>query len=163
MIKEKFGGRIDAWVEAAAPFLLRRPIDPNLLSVLGVLVSLGGSFAFGRGSFFAGGILILAGGFFDLVDGVVARRFASLPAAGEPRVLTGSRVETETPEGIPATLWLARPDERAVTLFRATGPRRHTREVEERAAERKVDLRDAATEAEIYESVGLPPLAPAER
>ena len=74
MIKEKFGGRIDAWVEAAVPFLLRRPIDPNLLSVLGVLVSLGGSFAFGLGSFFAGGILVLAGGFFDLVDGVVARR-----------------------------------------------------------------------------------------
>ncbi len=74
MIKEKFGGRIDAWVEAAVPFLLRRPIDPNLLSVLGVLISLWGAFAFGRGSFLSGGILILAGGFFDLVDGVVARR-----------------------------------------------------------------------------------------
>jgi phosphatidylglycerophosphate synthase len=74
VIKEKFGGRIDAWVEAALPSLLRRPIDPNLLSILGVLISLGGAFAFGRGSFVAGGVLVLAGGFFDLVDGVVARR-----------------------------------------------------------------------------------------
>jgi CDP-diacylglycerol--glycerol-3-phosphate 3-phosphatidyltransferase len=74
LIKEKFGGRIDAWVEAAFPFLLRRPIDPNVLSVLGVLISLGGAYAFGRGSFFAGGVLVLAGGFFDLVDGVIARR-----------------------------------------------------------------------------------------
>ncbi len=82
MIKEKFGGRIDAWVEAAVPFLLRRPIDPNLLSVLGVLVSLGGSFAFGLGSFVAGGILVLAGGFFDLVDGVVARRFGRATTFG---------------------------------------------------------------------------------
>ena len=82
MIKEKFGGRIDSWVEAAVPFLLRRPIDPNLLSVLGVLVSLGGSYAFGLGSFVAGGILVLAGGFFDLVDGVVARRFGRATTFG---------------------------------------------------------------------------------
>jgi CDP-diacylglycerol--glycerol-3-phosphate 3-phosphatidyltransferase len=82
VIKEKFGERIDGWVESAVPFLLRRSIDPNLLSVLGVLISLGGAFAFGLGSFFAGGILILAGGFFDLVDGVVARRFGRATTFG---------------------------------------------------------------------------------
>jgi len=71
VIKEKFGGRIDAWVEAAVPFLLRRPIDPNLLSVLGVLISLGGAFAFGRGSFFAGGLRVV-----DISDAMRPREIA---------------------------------------------------------------------------------------
>lgn len=73
MIKEKLGGRIDGWIEAIFPFLLRTSIDPNLLTVTGTLVSMGSAVAFAWGAFPLGGLLLLAGGFFDLVDGVVAR------------------------------------------------------------------------------------------
>ena len=73
MIKEKLGDRLDGWLHAALPFLFRRPVNPNLLTVTGALVSLVAALAFARGAFLAAGILVLAGGFFDLIDGVVAR------------------------------------------------------------------------------------------
>ena len=73
MIKAKLGYRLDATVKAVLPFLFRRRLDPNLLTVAGCLVSLGAAFAFAQGEFVAGGLLILAGGLFDLVDGVIAR------------------------------------------------------------------------------------------
>ena len=73
MIKEKLGDRLDGWIHAALPFLFRRPMNPNFLTVTGALVSIVAALAFARGSFLAAGILVLAGGFFDLIDGVVAR------------------------------------------------------------------------------------------
>jgi phosphatidylglycerophosphate synthase len=82
VIKEKFGARIDPWVHALFPFLFRRPINPNLLSVLGVLISLGGAVAFGGGAFVTGALLVLAGGFFDLLDGAVARHHGRVTPFG---------------------------------------------------------------------------------
>ena len=73
MIKAKVGDRIDGWLHAALPFLFTRRVDPNLLTVLGALISVGAALCLARGAFLAGGLLILAGGFFDLIDGVVAR------------------------------------------------------------------------------------------
>ncbi len=73
MIKAKLGYRLDATVKAVLPFLFRRPLDPNLLTLVGCVVSLGAATAFATGWFVTGGLLILAGGVFDLVDGVVAR------------------------------------------------------------------------------------------
>jgi CDP-diacylglycerol--glycerol-3-phosphate 3-phosphatidyltransferase len=73
VIKAKLGYRLDATVKAVLPFLFRRPLDPNLLTVVGCVVSLGAAAAFATGWFVTGGLLILAGGVFDLVDGVVAR------------------------------------------------------------------------------------------
>jgi phosphatidylglycerophosphate synthase len=73
VIKSLVGDRLDPAVRAVFPFLLTRRLDPNALTVAGTLVSLGAATAFALGSFPAGGALIFAGGFFDLVDGVVAR------------------------------------------------------------------------------------------
>ncbi|MDJ0849770.1 MAG: CDP-alcohol phosphatidyltransferase family protein [Myxococcota bacterium] len=73
MIKAKFGDRLDAALLRAVPFLIRKPLNPNVLSVIGVVVSLLAAAAFPFGWFVAGGILIVAGGVFDLIDGVVAR------------------------------------------------------------------------------------------
>ena len=73
MIKATLGRRADAALETLFPFLFRRPLNPNLLSVLGVLVSLGGAVSFARGALPLGGMLLLLGGFFDTVDGAVAR------------------------------------------------------------------------------------------
>lgn len=82
MIKAKFGDRLDAWLVAALPFLARHAINPNLLTVVGTLISLGSAVAFGAGRFGWGAILILAGGVFDLIDGVVARRHGTATAFG---------------------------------------------------------------------------------
>lgn len=73
MIKATVGDRIDGWLRTALPFLFTRRVDPNLLTVVGALVSVGAAVCLAFGSFLAGGLLILAGGFFDLIDGVVAR------------------------------------------------------------------------------------------
>jgi len=82
MIKEKFGDRLDDWIHAALPFLFRRPIDPNLLTVFGAFVSLLAAAAFAVGWFVAGGVIVLLGGFFDLVDGVVARHHGTTTRFG---------------------------------------------------------------------------------
>ena len=73
MIKQKFGDRLDGWIHTAFPFLFYRSLNPNLLTLFGALGSVAAGAAFACGWLAAGGILILAGGFFDLVDGVVAR------------------------------------------------------------------------------------------
>ena len=75
MIKEKLGHRIDGVIHTLFPFLFLRPINPDLLTVVGMLVAGAAGLAFAEGAFRLAGCLLLAGGFFDLVDGVVARHF----------------------------------------------------------------------------------------
>ncbi len=73
MIKQKYGDRLDGWIHTAFPFLFIRPLDPNLLTLTGTLGSIAAAAALASGWLFTGGVLMLASGFFDLVDGVVAR------------------------------------------------------------------------------------------
>ena len=73
MIKSVVGQRLDALIHRLFPFLFWRPLDPDTLTIAGTLVSVGAAWALAEGALVTGGILILAGGFFDLVDGVVAR------------------------------------------------------------------------------------------
>ncbi|MGB3096562.1 MAG: CDP-alcohol phosphatidyltransferase family protein [Candidatus Deferrimicrobiaceae bacterium] len=73
MIKATLGRSVDAALERVFPFLLSRPLNPNLLSVMGVLISLSGAVSFARGALPLGGVLLLVGGFFDVMDGAVAR------------------------------------------------------------------------------------------
>lgn len=73
MIKEKLGHRIDGWVHAAFPFLFVARLDPNALTLVGTLVAGASGLAFAQGALAWGGALLVLGGFFDLVDGVVAR------------------------------------------------------------------------------------------
>jgi len=73
VIKSVFGHRLDPWVRGLLPFLFRRPVNPNLLTVLGTSVSLAAAVAFAGGWFVTAGLLMLAGGLCDLVDGIVAR------------------------------------------------------------------------------------------
>ena len=76
MIKEKYGHRLDQWIQTLFPFLFKRAVNPNLLTLLGAVVCVAAAIAFGMGEFVAGGLLLWLGGMFDLVDGVVARHFA---------------------------------------------------------------------------------------
>lgn len=73
MIKAKFGDRLDGRLQRLLPFLFRRRMNPNVLTVVGAGISLGAAACFPPGWFVAGGLLMLAGGAFDLIDGVVAR------------------------------------------------------------------------------------------
>jgi phosphatidylglycerophosphate synthase len=75
VIKSTLGARVDEVVHHLFPFLFVRRLDPNTLTVCGTLVSLGAAGAFIAGRPVLAGLLILFGGFFDLVDGVVARHF----------------------------------------------------------------------------------------
>ena len=84
MIKAKLGTRLDATVKAALPFLFVRPVNPNLLTVAGCLVSLVAAAAFSLGWFATGGIGILAGGLFDLVDGDFTGLAWATPAPVRP-------------------------------------------------------------------------------
>jgi phosphatidylglycerophosphate synthase len=77
MIKQKYGDRIDGWIHTAFPILFIRPLDPNLLTVVGTLGSIAAAVALAGGWLITGGVLILAAGFFDLIDGVVARHHAT--------------------------------------------------------------------------------------
>ena len=75
MIKEKLGHRLDGWIHAVLPFLFWRPISPDLLTVVGTLVASTAGLAFAAGEARLGGFLLVAGGLFDLIDGVIARHF----------------------------------------------------------------------------------------
>ncbi len=74
MLKARFGHDFDARIARLLPFLFHPRVHPNALSVVGLAVSLGGAWAFAEGRFRAGALIVLLGGVFDLVDGVVARR-----------------------------------------------------------------------------------------
>lgn len=75
MIKERLGHRIDGWIHQLFPFLFWRSIHPDLLTVVGTVIAGLAGLAFAGGALWQGGCLLLLGGFFDLVDGVVARHF----------------------------------------------------------------------------------------
>lgn len=49
-------------------------LHPNILTIIGLLVSIFAAYAFGRGNLLAGALLILLSGFFDVIDGAVARK-----------------------------------------------------------------------------------------
>ena len=73
MIKSRFGTDLDATLHRIFPFLARSGWNPNALSALGAIVSVGAGVAFAYGAFLPAAGLVVLGGFFDLVDGVVAR------------------------------------------------------------------------------------------
>jgi CDP-diacylglycerol--glycerol-3-phosphate 3-phosphatidyltransferase len=74
VLKARFGHDFDERIERALPFLFHPRVHPNALSVVGLGVSLGGAWLFAQGRFREGALVVLLGGVFDLVDGVVARR-----------------------------------------------------------------------------------------
>lgn len=82
MIKEKFGSKLDQWIQTIFPFLFKKPVDPNLLTVVGAGICVAAAVAFGMGHFRLGALLLWLGGMCDLVDGVVARHWQISSAFG---------------------------------------------------------------------------------
>jgi len=55
------------------PIASKIGLHPNILTIIGLLVSLCAAYAFSQKSLLLGGLLILLSGFFDVIDGAVAR------------------------------------------------------------------------------------------
>ncbi len=66
-------GRVYGIIEPLTKWLVERRVHPNLLTTLGFAVTVGAGFAFHQHFVRGAGFLILLGGFFDILDGRVAR------------------------------------------------------------------------------------------
>ncbi len=55
------------------PIAKRIRVNPNILTIIGLLVSFLSAYMFATGNFLMGGLLIALSGFVDMLDGAVAR------------------------------------------------------------------------------------------
>ncbi|HMK54923.1 MAG TPA: archaetidylinositol phosphate synthase [Methanobacteriaceae archaeon] len=55
------------------PLARKIPINPNIITVIGLLISLLAAYEFASKNLLSGALLILVSGFFDIIDGAVAR------------------------------------------------------------------------------------------
>lgn len=55
------------------PLASKIGLHPNIITIIGLIFSLFAAYAFAMGNLLAGGVLILLSGFFDVIDGAVAR------------------------------------------------------------------------------------------
>ncbi len=69
MLSEKFSHFLD---KPLSPLAKALPVNPNIITVLGMIITSSAGFIIPF-NLFLGGIFILAGGAFDLIDGIVAR------------------------------------------------------------------------------------------
>lgn len=81
-LKRWLGGDTDALVLRVFPFVTRQPLGPDALSLLGVLFSGAAALSFYRDALWAAALLLAIAGWFDLVDGVVARHRGRATLAG---------------------------------------------------------------------------------
>jgi CDP-diacylglycerol--glycerol-3-phosphate 3-phosphatidyltransferase len=70
---ESLRGGVYGIIDPLTDALARRRVHPNLLTTLGFLVTISSAFAFHQHHVRTAGFLILLGGFFDILDGRVAR------------------------------------------------------------------------------------------
>lgn len=69
MLSEKFGHALDKPLQNLAGKI---PFSPNTITVAGFLITVLSAYVLSFDLFF-GGIIVLAGGFFDMLDGIIAR------------------------------------------------------------------------------------------
>jgi len=82
VIKARLGADLDRVVLAVFPFVARLRFKPDTLTVMGVGVSLLAAVAFAADQLAWAGVALLVAGFFDLIDGVVARSQGCSGASG---------------------------------------------------------------------------------
>ena len=59
--------------QPVAELLAKTPITPNIITWFGFLITLGAAALIATGHLFAAGLVVLLGGFFDILDGALAR------------------------------------------------------------------------------------------
>lgn len=82
MIKERLGQDLDHVVHRLFPFVRALRVSPDALTLAGAGVSLCAGWAFAEERSFTAGLLLMLAGFFDLIDGVVARQQGLSSSAG---------------------------------------------------------------------------------
>jgi CDP-diacylglycerol--glycerol-3-phosphate 3-phosphatidyltransferase len=82
VIKERFGNDLDAFVYRLFPFVRAIRVSPDALTLAGAGMSLLAAWAFSADRWFVAGLMLMFTGFFDLIDGVVARQQGVSSAAG---------------------------------------------------------------------------------
>ncbi len=82
MLKDRLGADLDQTVRRLFPFVSRIRLKPDTLTALGVAVSVLAGAAFGYAELLLAGLLMMLAGFFDLIDGVVARNQGSASRGG---------------------------------------------------------------------------------
>ncbi len=82
MIKARLGEDLDRAIRRLFPFVGRLRVSPDVLTVGGVLVSCVTGIAFALHAPRAAGLLLILAGFFDLIDGVVARNQGRVSSFG---------------------------------------------------------------------------------
>jgi CDP-diacylglycerol--glycerol-3-phosphate 3-phosphatidyltransferase len=73
MISEAIGAGGKRIIGAMVRGLARTPINPNMLTFMGLLMNIGCGVLFGYGMFFKAGLLMILANIFDMFDGQVAR------------------------------------------------------------------------------------------
>ena len=73
MISEKVGHRLDNFLSRIAQSFFGKKINPHFLTIAGLLINIVAGIYLAMGYWVTGGCLICLGGFFDTVDGAVAR------------------------------------------------------------------------------------------
>lgn len=66
-------GAVYGLIDPLTDWLVRRRVHPNLLTTLGFVVTIAAALAFDQNMMQSAGFLVLLGGFFDIIDGRVAR------------------------------------------------------------------------------------------
>lgn len=73
MLSAHLGHRLDKPLGPFVQLLGRRGLTPNLLTFVGLCISLLAAYEIARGKLLLAALLILSGSFFDILDGVMAR------------------------------------------------------------------------------------------
>jgi len=82
MIGNKIGHRLDPYLYYVLKLFSGEHGNPNLFTLLGFFATLAASLLIIRGFWSLAGLAIILSGFFDLFDGVVARKFGKVTALG---------------------------------------------------------------------------------
>lgn len=83
MLSSRVGHSLDPLVLKMYRFVFRnKNVNPNTLTVLGLLLALAASVCIAAGRLVPSGILLILSGFFDILDGVVARNTGTVTSFG---------------------------------------------------------------------------------
>ena len=82
MFEAKLKPHLEAFLAVLANKMVAIGITANMVTLFGLVINLIAAFYFATGRLITGGILILFGGSFDMIDGAVARAQRDLRASG---------------------------------------------------------------------------------
>lgn len=82
MISESLGTRVRGWTLGVGETLARAGLTPNMVTTIGVLLSVAVALVIASGNLILGGVLFLVASGFDMLDGAVARAAGSVTKFG---------------------------------------------------------------------------------